>query len=132
MKALSPHVNARICLSVFKTMIRVLKTTKRGQWPEIVDDEVLKTSIELDPCQNNMRACRTIQLHSRHYKSHLHAIKKAKCCGKWVPHQLSDTSKIAQVNIVGILLRSAKISEFFCSLITLNGKWICYNNIRGK
>ena len=50
-KALPPRTNAKIGLSVYKTKTRILKITKHGKRPEIVGDEALKTSIELDPCK---------------------------------------------------------------------------------
>ena len=67
-KALPPCVNAKIGLSVSKTETQILKTTKHEKRPEIVDDETLKAPIELDPCQNNTRVCRIMQLNSQNHR----------------------------------------------------------------
>lgn len=49
-----------------------------------------------------------------------------------MPHQLSDDNKATQVTMAGILLRNAKNSGFFNSIVTSDEKWIRYDNATRK
>jgi len=109
-----------------------LEDMEHGKRPEVVDNEELKAAIELDPTQTGRQLAERFGCHYSTITLHLHAIGKNNRCGKWVLHQLSDTNKAARVTIAGILLRRAKNTGFFESILTSDEKWISYNNTTKK
>src|SRR6185295_6707409 len=92
----------------------------------------LKEAIELDPTQTTRELAETFGCTHTIIENHLHAIGKTNRCGKWVPHKLSDANKAALVAMAEILLRSAKNSGFFNSIVTSDEKWISYENATRK
>lgn len=109
-----------------------LEDKEHGKRPELIDNEELKTAIELDPTQTSRQLGERFGCHYSTITMHLHSIGKNNRCGKWVPHHLSDANKAARVTMAGILLRSAKNNGFFDSIVTSDEKWISYNNTTKK
>lgn len=99
-----------------------LEDEKRGNPPQIVDNDELKNAIESDPCQTTRELAELFDCDHTTILRHLHAIGKTNRCGKWVPHQLSDANKAARATMAGIL----------DSIVTADEKWICYDNTTRK
>lgn len=109
-----------------------LEDEERGRPPQVIDDEQLKNAIESDPRQTTRELAEAFGCSNVTVLSHLHAIGKTNRCGKWVPHQLTEANMATRMFDAGILLRKAKDSGFFDSILTSDEKWICYDNQRRK
>lgn len=105
---------------------------KHGSRPQIIDNDALKEAIESDPSQTTRNLAEQFGCTHVTIENHLHAIGKTNRCGKWVPHQLSDDNKATRVTMAGILIRGAKNSGFFDSIVTSDEKWIQYDNTTRK
>ncbi|KAK6750447.1 hypothetical protein RB195_002430 [Necator americanus] len=116
----------------FKNGNESLEGEEHGSRPQVVDDQVLKSVIELDPRQTTRELATHFGCSNSTIHEHLLAIGKTNRCGKWVPHQLSDANKAARVAMAGILLRRSKNSGFFDSVVTSDEKWICFDNATRK
>lgn len=117
----------------FKNGNVTLEDEVHGKPPRILDDEALKEDVELDPTQTTRELAEKFGCHHSTIADHLNTIGKINRCGKWVPHQLSESNKATRVTMAGILLRSSNSKGFFNSIITSDEKWICYdNNIRKR
>ncbi|KAK6761995.1 hypothetical protein RB195_022912 [Necator americanus] len=106
----------------FKNGNESLEDEEHGSRPQVVDDQVLKSVIELDPRQTTRELATHFGCSKSTIHEHLLAIGKTNRCGKWVPHQLSDANKAARVAMAGILLRRFKNSGFFDSVVTSDEK----------
>lgn len=109
-----------------------LEDEERGRPPQVIDDEELKRVIESDPRQTTRELAQIFDCSYVTISNHLHSIGKTNRCGKWVPHQLSESNAAMRMTNSGILLRRAKDSGFFDSIVTSDEKWICYDNQRKK
>ena len=128
-------INKRQCRNWFQRFRdgdESLEDKEHERRPKTVDDEELKAAIDSDPAQTTRELAEWFGCHHSTIADHLHAIGKVNKCGKWVPHELSDLNKTTRINMAGILLRQAKNSGFFESIVTSDEKWISFDNTTRK
>lgn len=109
-----------------------LDDIEHNRRPPVVDNDLLRSQIESDPCQSTRQLASAFHCSNSTIAEHLHSIGKVNRCGKWVPHVLSDANKAARVTISGILISRSKTTGFLDSIVTSDEKWIQYENTNLK
>ncbi|EPB74101.1 hypothetical protein ANCCEY_06828 [Ancylostoma ceylanicum] len=91
-----------------------LKDEDHLRGSHVVDSDALKGATESDPCQTAYTSA-DVDVWPEDYRQ-----------------PLTDAIKAARVSIAGVLLRLAKNSGFYGSIVTSDEKWIQYNNVNRK
>ena len=101
----------------------------RGR-PTVIDDDFLKTIIELDPRKTTRELAEELKVDQSTVVRHLKLIGKIKKLDKWVPHELNEKQRNRRYEVSSALLLRNKNDPFLNRLITCDEKWILYDNRR--
>lgn len=109
-----------------------LEDDEHGKRPQLLDNDLLLSSIESNPAQSIRELAITFNCSKSTIAEHLKTLGKVNRSGKWVPHVLTDPIRAARVMMSGILLRKVKTSGFLESIVTSDEKWIHFDNTTKK
>ncbi|XP_015184625.1 PREDICTED: histone-lysine N-methyltransferase SETMAR-like [Polistes dominula] len=122
-------LNDRTCqrwFSKFKSGNFDLSDSHRSGRPQILDNDVLKAEIEVNPYKTIKELSNTFGMPWSTIQEHLKHIGKKSKTGVWVPHSLQEQYKIDRFLICNLLLQRHHTESFFDNLITAGEKWITY------
>ena len=109
-----------------------LNDEQRTWWPDVLDDELLKDTVEANPTVT----VRQIgpKLNFTHMTIHRHLKRQWKVVkiGKWVPQEMSPRNLQHQIDICTSLHSRQLQAPFLDRLATGDEKWILYNNIKRR
>ena len=109
-----------------------LEDESHGHRATAIDNNELEQLIEADPMQTTRELAKHLQCDHSTIVRHLEIIGKTNRNGQWVPHQLSVENLGARVSISHILLHKSKRSHFFENILTMDEKWIHFDNTSRK
>ena len=104
----------------------------RSGKPVTVDTEVIKASIEDNPCQTLVGIRSQLGINRETIRRSLKKIGKESKARIWAPHELTDDQKKKRFSICKMLLSKQKDEDFLNCIITGDEKWVMYNNSSRK
>ena len=116
----------------FKAGNRKLDDEERSGRPTVVNDDELKLAIEEDPRATTQELAERFGVNHSTIATHLHDIGKVYKAGRWVPHSLTDMNKFDRLLYSYEILRRAKTSGFWDTILISDKKWIVYDNVVRK
>ncbi|CAD5225391.1 unnamed protein product [Bursaphelenchus okinawaensis] len=107
-----------------------LEDKPRAGRPSKLDKEALRRKIEDDPHITIRELEELLNCGKRTIGDHLKAMGMVKKLDKWVPHNLTDLQKAKRRCASEKLLQRCKNEEFLDRIVTIDEKWISFNNTR--
>ncbi|CAK9820120.1 Histone-lysine N-methyltransferase SETMAR [Anthophora quadrimaculata] len=96
--------------------------------PTTLDNDMLRAEVEANPCQTIEELSNTLNQPWSTIQEHLQQIGKISRAGVWVPHNLSEENKANRSITCNVLLQRHHTEPFSDRLITVDEKWVLYNN----
>jgi len=90
-------------------------------------DEIM-IKIERDKHMSTVKIVRELGIDHKTILNHLHKAGYKKKLDVWVPHELSVRNMMDRINICDTLLKRNEIEPFLKRMITVDEKWIIYDN----
>lgn len=109
-----------------------LEDAFRSGKPATVDTEVIKASIEDNPCQTLIGMSSQLGINRETIRRSLKKMGKESKAGIWAPHELTDDQKKKRFSICKMLILKQKDEDFLNRIITGDEKWVMYDNSSRK
>ncbi|CAD5212513.1 unnamed protein product [Bursaphelenchus okinawaensis] len=107
-----------------------LEDKPRAGRPSKLDKDALRRKIEDDPHITIRELEELLNCGKSTIGDHLKAMGMVKKLDKWVPHNLTDLQKAKRRCASEKLLQRCKNEEFLDRIVTIDEKWISFNNTR--
>ncbi|OAD62845.1 Histone-lysine N-methyltransferase SETMAR [Eufriesea mexicana] len=105
-----------------------LQNDPRGRPKTSVKNDDLKALVEANSTVSTRELATRMNVDHTTILRHLSEIGKVKEMDKWVPHELTERNKLAQLNVCSSLLIRYHREPFFDRIITCDDKWVLYDN----
>jgi len=105
----------------------VIGRSEQGR-PIIEKSDEIMIKIERDKHVSTVKIVRELGIDHKTILNHLHKAGYKKKFDVWVPHELSVRNMMDRINICDTLLKRNEIEPFLKRMITVDEKWIIYDN----
>lgn len=93
-----------------------------------LDEQDLRTAVESKPEVSVRAIAEDLGVHHATVARHLSAIGMVKKKQKWIPHELTDEQRLTRFTVCSNLLIRLNSDPFLNRLITVDEKWVLYDN----